>query len=104
MLTYSQRKSFARSGAATLHASIEAAKVTVRQEADARMAANKAEYARVTAPVPFTPEQLKAAVAIRTSVGWHRVIRVNAKSVTVATGYSWADRHDIAKILEVRTA
>jgi hypothetical protein len=104
MLTYSQRKSFARSGATTLHASIDAAKVAVREEADARMAANAAEYARRTAPVPFTPEQLKAAVAIRTATGWHRVVRVNAKTVSVTTGYSWTNRHDIAKILEVRTA
>src|SRR5690625_4265698 len=26
---------------------------------------------------------------VRDSVGWHRVVRVNAKSVTVETGYSW---------------
>jgi hypothetical protein len=59
-------------------------------------------YAKKNAPVPFTPEELKAARAIRTSSGWHRVVKVNAKSVTVATGYSWNDRYTLDKVLEVR--
>lgn len=59
-------------------------------------------YAKKNAPVPFTTEELKAARAIRTSSGWHRVAKVNAKSVSVETGYSWTDRYTLDKILEVR--
>lgn len=59
-------------------------------------------YAERTKPVPFTQEELKAACAVRTSTGWHTVARVNAKSVTVVTGYTWTDRYTIDKILEVR--
>lgn len=55
-----------------------------------------------TKPVPFTADQLKAAKAIRTSSGWHRVVKVNSKSVTVETGYSWTDRYTIEKVLEVK--
>lgn len=60
-------------------------------------------YAERTKPVPFTPEELAAAKAVRTSTGWHRVVRVNAKSVTVETGYSWTDRHPTNQILEVKS-
>jgi hypothetical protein len=63
---------------------------------------NRIAYAKRAAPVPFTTEELKAARAIRTSSGWHRVAKVNAKSVSVETGYSWTDRYTLDKILEVR--
>lgn len=53
-------------------------------------------------PIPFTPEELKSARAIRTTLGWHKVAKVNAKSVSVETGYSWTDRYALDKILEVR--
>lgn len=59
-------------------------------------------YRERTKPVPFTAEELKAARAIRTVAGWHKVVRVNAKSVTVETGYSWTDRYTLDKIKEVR--
>ena len=102
MLTYSERKSFARKGAAAINATVAAAVAAVAAEvADSHSAAH-AEYARRTAPVAFTPTQLSTAIAIRTSSGWHRVKKVNAKSVTVETGYSWTDRYTLAQILEVR--
>lgn len=68
----------------------------------AHEAAGNAWWVERTKPVPFTPEELKSARAIRTEVGWHRVVKVNAKSVTVATGYSWSDRYTLEKVLEVR--
>ena len=40
---------------------------------------------------------------VRDSYGWHRVIRVNAKSVSVETGYSWTDRIPLANVLETRS-
>ena len=46
-------------------------------------------------------DEIKSARAIRTSVGWHRVVRVNGKSVTVETPYSWTDRIPFDTILEV---
>lgn len=63
---------------------------------------NRIAYAKRNAPVPFTTEELKVARAVRTSAGWHRVAKVNAKSVSVETGYSWTDRYTLDKILEVR--
>jgi hypothetical protein len=51
---------------------------------------------------PVTPERLRGAVAVRTELGWHRVVRVNAKSVTVATPYSWTDRISMGRIVDVR--
>ena len=102
MLTYSERKSFARTGAASLNATVAAAVAEVAANSNAQIEANRAEYAKRTAAVAFTPEQLKAAKAIRTSSGWHRVVKVNAKSVTVETGYSWTDRYALDRILEVR--
>ena len=101
MLTYSERKSFAQAGAASLNATVAAAVAEVAANSDAQIEANKAEYAKRTAPVAFTPEQLKAARTIRTSSGWHRVVKVNAKSVSVWTGYSWTDRYTFDRILEV---
>ena len=40
---------------------------------------------------------------VRDSLGWHRVIRVNAKSVSVETGYSWTDRIPMSNVLEARS-
>lgn len=51
---------------------------------------------------PVTPERLRTAVAVKTRFGWHRVVRVNAKTVTVATGYSWNDRIPVGSIVDVR--
>lgn len=82
---------------------IDAAVAEVKAHEEAERQAAIARYKARTAPVPFTPEQLAAAVAVRTSTGWHKVVRVNAKSVTVETGYSWTDRYPIDKILEVKS-
>ena len=49
-----------------------------------------------------TAETIKAAKFVRTTCGWHKVAKVNAKSVSVETGYSWTDRIAHSKILEVR--
>lgn len=81
------------------------------KEIAAQKKAERAERAAKMAPIleakygkkDFTPEQLKAATHVRTDTGWHKVVKVNAKSVSVETGYSWTDRHAHDKILEVRT-
>jgi hypothetical protein len=56
---------------------------------------------RVAQP-SVTPERLRTAVAVKTRFGWHRVVRVNAKTVTVATPYSWTDRIALAAIVDIR--
>jgi len=53
------------------------------------------------APAPVTMEDLSDARAIRTVNGWQKVAKVNAKSVSVETGYSWTDRVAVDKVLEV---
>lgn len=63
------------------------------------LAAAEAEEARV----PLTRDDIAGADVIRTANGWHRIVRVNAKSVTVQTPYSWTDRIDIDAILEARS-
>jgi hypothetical protein len=37
---------------------------------------------------------------VRDRYGWHEVVRVNARIVTVRTGYRWGDRIAIHEILE----
>lgn len=63
-----------------------------------RIAAREAEKARPK----LTADDVRGAVAVRDSYGWHRVVRVSAKSVTVETPYSWTDRIALDKVLEVR--
>lgn len=48
----------------------------------------------------LTADDLHGATYVRTSTGWHKVVRVNAKSVTVETAYSWTDRYEFGEILE----
>lgn len=53
--------------------------------------------------VLLTREDVLGATHVRLSTGWWKVAKVNATTVSVETGYSWTDRHQFAKILEVRT-
>lgn len=50
----------------------------------------------------LTRDDIAAAKLIRTSTGWRKVVRVNAKSVSVDSGYSWVDRIPFDQVLEVR--
>ena len=56
------------------------------------------------AAAPRDLDSLKPGDAVRDSSGWHRVARVNAKSVTVETGYSWTDRISLDRVIETRSA
>lgn len=103
MLTLSQRRSWARRGDREIQRTIDEAKAELAADQRAEEDARAAAWAQKLAPVAFTPEELKAATHIRTDIGWHKVVRVSAKSVTVETGYSWTDRYVLGKILEVRT-
>jgi len=91
----------------------EARRNAYTREADAYHASVQAEedleyleaaVARLDAlPPKPTPEQIKGATAVRDRFGWHRVVRVNAKSVTVETPYSWTERIALKDILETKS-
>lgn len=107
MLTLSQRRAWAKHGDREIQRTIDQAKAELaageqeerERNAERNAAAHEAKYGRRD----YTSDELKAATHIRTDVGWHKVVRVNAKSVTVETGYSWTDRYGLDKVLEVRT-
>lgn len=103
MLSYSERKTFARNGARAMDKTIADALKAEAGRRATQEAANIAAYRARLAPKPFTEDEYRAAKVVRNSLGWHRVVRVNTKSVTVESGYSWNDRIDRDKILEVRS-
>lgn len=90
-----------RARAAATERSIDEGKAEAKAAEDMERAERIAAYNAKYAPVPFTDEELKAARAIRVGHSWYKVMRVNAKSVTVPSGYSWNDRIDISKVDEV---
>lgn len=51
--------------------------------------------------VRYAAEDLAGAIAVK-DFEWHRVVKVNAKSVTVATAYDWTDRIPLDKITDFR--
>ncbi|ANJ26791.1 hypothetical protein [Agromyces aureus] len=92
-----------RARAKATEAHVDAAVAEVKADRDAkyetaRTASRLAEAQRVR----FTAADLADATHVRTTLGWHEVVRVNAKTVTVKTAYSWDDRVLISKILEHR--
>jgi len=81
---------------------IETAKTELAEKQEEEFAASRAAFAKRNEKIDYTPEQYKTAKVVRTVTGWHKVVKVNAKSVTVATEYSWTDRIEAARIIEVR--
>lgn len=49
----------------------------------------------------LTADDVRGASLVRDKRGWHKVVRVNATSVTVETGYSWTDRIPLHHVIEV---
>lgn len=80
----------------------EAGEALRRCKDDVAILENRIKREVRDAPMPYLTEELKAAKLVRTDLGWHKVVKVNAKSVSVETGYSWTDRYTLDKILEVR--
>jgi len=98
-----QRRAHARHGAADINRTVDAATAEVEAWKTARYEAAKAAAAeREATRHRYTADELRDARAVRDSAGWHRVVRVNRTSVTVATAYSWDDRIALDKILEAR--
>ena len=90
-----------RSRVAATERSIDTGIAEAKTARDAEAARNAALYAERNKPVPFTHEQLQAARAVRTMYGWHRVIRVNANTVTISGDFG-DYRVPEKNILEVR--
>ena len=71
--------------------------------AAARFALAKAQRAESEAArVRYTAADLTGAVVVRDRFGWHEVVRVSAKSVTVKTAWSWTDRIKVEDVLDFR--
>lgn len=94
--------SFKRQGEKQLREAVtevQRARTQQLADLDARVeAAAKAHAARPR----LTLANLTDAKAIRNTYGWHVVVRVNAKTVTVETPYSWNDHVRHGDVLEVR--
>jgi hypothetical protein len=73
---------------------------------EVRRLQNRLDAARKEATrIPFTRDQLTGAVLVKSETyGWCKVRKVNQKTVSVDSGYSWADLIPIGQILEYRTA
>lgn len=107
MTSYSVRRAGARNGARLSEQAIRealartAAAEALRQEhlKQARAAERATEKARPR----LTAEDVRGAVVVRDCFGWHRVVRVSAKSVTVATPWSWTERIPLDRVLEARS-
>lgn len=72
------------------------------RQAQQRVTALEGQVAQGSVQRRFTREDVVGAVVVRTAGGWHKVVRVNARTVSVATGYSWVDRYPFDRLLEVR--
>lgn len=72
------------------------------RQAQQRVTALEHQVARGSVERHLAREDVVGAVLVRTAGGWHTVVRVNARTVSVATGYSWVDRYPFDRLLEVR--
>lgn len=62
----------------------------------------RAEQIAAGAAPGYTREQINRGDAVKIRGNWRRVVRVNAKSVSVETGYSWTDTAPYAEIQDHR--
>ena len=88
MLKLGQRRSWAAHGDREIQRTIDEAVAEKAAQEATEGQERLAAYHEKVKPVPYTLAELKSARYVRTDVGWHKVVRVNAKSVTVETGYS----------------
>ncbi|MGG7510936.1 hypothetical protein [Plantibacter sp. YIM 135249] len=52
----------------------------------------------------LTRDDVVGATFVRLDHGWRKVVRVNKTTVSLDSGYSWVDRYEFDRILEVRRA
>ena len=106
MLTLSQRRSLGKHGQAKVEREQQtwrdSEKIAAEQARQDLIAAKKADRQAEQDRVKFTREKLEGAVVVRDQFGWHKVRKVNTKTVSVDSGYSWADLIPMDKILDYR--
>lgn len=82
-----------RRRAAATERMVDAAVASVRAERHAEMDAARAAYAeREATRRRYTRDDIAGAGFIHDGHGWRKVVRVNAQTVSVESGYSWVDR------------
>lgn len=74
------------------------------QERRVRVAERQVIEAKRNEAAPCDIDGLQPGWLVRDRSGWHRVVRANAKSVSVETPWSWTDRIPLDRILETRAA
>ena len=82
----------------TIDAAVAEVKAERKAEWEAAKAAKRAADAERHR---FTRDELVGVKGVRDKYGWHPVVRVNAKTVTVKTPYSWTETVAFDRILEV---
>jgi hypothetical protein len=80
----------------------ETAKAAQREEARRRREEKRQEQAERDATAPRDIDSLKPGSYIRDRWGWHEVVKVNRKSVSVKTPYPWTERIALDRIIETR--
>lgn len=101
-MTRDTRQAYRRRAADT-ERRVDDAVAIVKAEKDAAWAAAKAKRAEVLAARgTFTRDDIVGAGFIHDGISWRKVVKVNAKSVSVESGYSWVDRVPFGKIIAVR--
>ena len=78
------------------------AEVKAKEAADLKTHVEQVRAAEA-ARVRLTAEDIEGARIVKDEYGWHGVVRINAKSVTVTTPYSWTDRIPLDRIRDFRT-
>ena len=106
MLTLSQRRSLGKYGQAKVEREQQAWReeqaVIAETERQDLIAAKKADRQAEQERVKFTRDNLNGALVVRDQFGWHKVRKVNTKTVSVDSGYSWADLIPLDKVLDYR--
>lgn len=104
MTSLSRRRATARHNESSANRGLDA--IVAGQKADedaAHKAIVAAHRAREAARVKLSREDIAGAVLVRSRIhGWRKVRRVNTKSVSVDSGYSWPDNIAFKDVLEVR--
>lgn len=98
------RTEYRRKDAATERGIREELARLERDALDAWRRSRAAEREAEAARVRFTRGDLVGAVVVKSkSHGWRKVRKVNQKTVSVDSGYSWADLIPFADVLDYRT-
>lgn len=82
----------------------EAARRLADAERDLRNAEAAAERAEADAAAPCDLDSVGPGDYVRDRHGWHRVVRVSVKSVTVETPWTWTERIPRDRVIETAAA